>query len=104
MDRRTLLALLLTEAVIVMTPILFPAPPRRPVDTTALAATDSAAAPSQLPPPVAAPTQTLTQGPTPPTQARAAVMTQPAVRVDTTTVTTQHAVYRFSSLGATPIQ
>jgi YidC/Oxa1 family membrane protein insertase len=103
MDRRTLLALLLTAAVIVMTPILFPAPPRRPADTTALA-TDSVASPGQLPPAIAAPTKTPTQGPTPPTQVRPGTQAGPVARVDTTTVTTQHAVYRFSSLGATPVQ
>src|SRR5687768_15933711 len=101
MDRRTLIALMLTAAVIVVTPIIFPAPPRRPVDTTAIDST-AAPSPSQAQPAVSTPTPAAT-----PTQARpqvpAQTQTQTAVREDTTTVTTQHAVYRFSSFGATPV-
>src|SRR5687768_11398007 len=106
MDRRTVLALLLTAGVIIVTPILFPAP-RRPapvVDSTALAP-DSAARRSesesetqtraQTRQPVASQTQTRTQTQT---------QTPTAAREDTTTVTTQHAVYRISSMGATPVE
>jgi YidC/Oxa1 family membrane protein insertase len=97
MDRRTLLALLLTAAVIVLTPILFPGKPRVPVDSAAIAA-DSATAPPQAQPAISAAPSTPTQArPQTPTQ------TQTVVREETTTVTTHHSVYHISSLGAAPV-
>jgi YidC/Oxa1 family membrane protein insertase len=97
MDRRTLLALLLTATVIVLTPILFPAPPRPrpPIDTTVVAR-DTAASQSQpqsqkqAAPGIVRPTQTPT-----------ATETETEAQ---TVVATQHAIYRFSSLGATPVE
>ena len=99
MDRRTLLALLLTATVIILTPILFPAPPRPrpPVDSTALARDTVLPAPTVAAPPSAPATVRAAPPPSP-------VQTRPALREDTTTVTTQHATYRISSLGATPVE
>jgi len=99
MDRRTLLALGLTALVIMVTPILFPAPPRPPMpvdstlDTTARAPAAAVAAPSATP------------SPTPPrrdTPRAAAVAPAPAVRPETTTVETGRAIFQFVSPGATP--
>lgn len=98
MDRRTLLALLLTAAVILVTPILFPGPPRRPiVDTTAIARQSESQSVSQSQP--EAP-RTVSAAPSQPSQTQ----TQTAVPEQFTTVTTQHAVYRISSLGGTPAE
>src|SRR5205085_2288755 len=100
MDRRTLLALLLTAAVIVMTPIIFPGKPRQPVDTAAIVADSAVASTPPAQPTVAAPTQ----GRTPTTaQTRAPAPGVPVVREETTTVTTRHTVYHISSLGAAPV-
>ena len=101
MDRRTLLALLLTAIVIVATPILFPAPRRNaPVDSTLVAdsvtaragATTTAqpATPAQR-----APAPTIGAAPAP-----AAAIPPAPVAIETTTVTTNKATYRFE--GATP--
>src|SRR5689334_3868017 len=99
MDRRTLLALLLTAAVIVLTPIIFPSKPRVPVDSAAIAR-DSVVASSPAQPTVSAAPATPAPGraqPQTPTQA------QTVVREETTTVTTRHSVYHISSLGAAPV-
>lgn len=94
MDRRTLLALLLTAAVILVTPILFPGPPRRPiVDTTALQP-EAAQAP-----------RTVSAAPSQPQPAQARTLPQPPAAAEQfTTVTTQHAVYSISSVGGTPAE
>src|SRR5687767_3521297 len=106
MDRRTLLALVLTAIVIVATPILFPTQRQpRGVDSLALAPdslSQRARDTARLPQPPA------TQTPTPnqPTirGTRPATPAAPApARVETTTVRTRHAVLRFSSHGATPV-
>jgi len=96
MDRRTLLALLLTAIVIVATPFIFPAP-RRVMDTTV--AMDSA-----LP---TAPTQAqVTQAPATVAPAPAAVapapIAVPVAPIDTVTVATNRATYHFEGPGATP--
>jgi YidC/Oxa1 family membrane protein insertase len=94
MDRRTLLALLLTAIVIVATPIIFPAP-RRPVPVDTTAAADSTPAP----PATATPDQPVQRAPAPPAVMPAPVVAQ--VAVETTTVVTDRATYRFVG-GATP--
>ena len=102
MDRRTLLALLLTAIVIVATPILFPSP-RRPLPDSAAIVADSGA-PQTTPrpaPAVSAGTKTVT--PAPAAAAPATPVAAPAVTVETTTVATNRAVYRFASPGASPV-
>ena len=98
MDRRTLLALLLSALVIVFTPMLFrglgwrQAPPPRPArDTsTALRAAPASPAPEAVPPPVV----TLPVSATP----------APAARItsDTTSVAIGNAQYTFAAAGAAP--
>src|SRR5256885_16039836 len=94
MDRRTLLALLLTAIVIVATPMLFPSPKRAPQRVRDSSATriDSFAAPS----PAAAegvPTRTTAPVAPPP---------QRMVAAETTVVRTTRAVYAIVSPGGTP--
>ena len=99
MDRRTLLALLLTAIVIVVTPKIFPTA-RRDVpasDTLAVSAPDSART-SAAPTP-AVPPSTPTIGPAQP----APVQAPRAVVAETTTVRTQHAIYSIVSPGGTPV-
>jgi YidC/Oxa1 family membrane protein insertase len=102
MDRRTLLALLLTAIVIVVTPILFPSSRARPpVAGDTIAATPDTARP---------PTATGTAPAAPPANAPASAVAPrtpqtapaPVVRGETTTVQTKLAVYRIVSLGGTP--
>src|SRR5437870_4790867 len=94
MDRRTLFALLLTAIVIVVTPMLFPAPkqPRRPTSDTTRMPRDSVATTAiddKAPPPRAS-------------------MTKPAspmartASAETTMVRTNRAVYYLVSPGGTP--
>src|SRR5688572_18078868 len=95
MDRRTVLALVLTALVIVATPMLFP-PARRPaVDTTALNRRDSV--PATVTEPAPAPPTT-----SPPVQRPVASRAPAAIRPETTVVRTDHAIYRISSVGGTP--
>ena len=98
MDRRTLLALLLTAIVIVLTPKIFPSPARQvPVqDTLAASATDTA---RTIAPTPTAPAPVV--GPARPATAPAAAPA--SVRAETTTVRTQHALYSIVSPGATPV-
>ena len=95
MDRRTLLALALTAIVIVLTPMLFPAPrqQRRPADTsrgerpeTTKTQAPSVPAPTQPQPSIGAPTRTAPA---------------PTVGAETTTVQTQRGIYRIVSPGGT---
>ena len=112
MDRRTLLALVLTAIVIVATPILFPTQRPRPrvVDTTALARDTAATRPADsarvTPTPVSAPASTAQKQPTigaaPPTPRATAVAPAAPSRPETTTVRTRHAVVRIVSPGGTP--
>jgi len=98
MDRRTLLALLLTAIVIVATPMLFPSSrqQRRPlVDTLQTRARDSVT----TPPPAARSPSVSAAGPA----VRAATTTAlVASRAETTVVRTTHAIYSIVSPGATP--
>jgi YidC/Oxa1 family membrane protein insertase len=98
MDRRTLLALLLTAIVIVATPIIFPAP-RRPIPDS-LAIVDSTADSSRPAPTVTTlpPAGAISAAPRTPAPAP---VVAPAV-VETTTVVTNRAMYRFENGAATP--
>jgi YidC/Oxa1 family membrane protein insertase len=103
MDRRTLLALLLTAIVIVVTPMLFPGPRQQRsaiTDTIATRTPDTVAqTPAAIqvaPPPVAtAPTRSA-----PSAQAAPSFLT---ARPETTTVQTKHATFRLLNLGGTPV-
>src|SRR5687768_11574724 len=99
MDRRTLLALLLTAIVIVLTPKIFSTPARQlPVqDTLAVSATDSVRSAAPTTPAAPAPTVGPARASTAPTVAPA------IVRAETTTVRTQHALYSIVSPGGTPV-
>jgi YidC/Oxa1 family membrane protein insertase len=100
MDRRTLLALLLTAIVIVVTPMLFKTPPRRPtpvvVDTAAARDTAQRSAPTPTPPAIAS------AAPAPRTIGAAAARVPATVRPETTVVRTNRAVYALVSPGGTP--
>ena len=98
MDRRTLLALLLTAIVIVITPMVFPSPRRQPVPTDTVTPTaDSARDTVPRPAPAAvAPAPAV-----PPPTVGAAPATS-TVRAETTVVRTQHAQFAIVSPGGTP--
>jgi YidC/Oxa1 family membrane protein insertase len=106
MDRRTLLALVLTAIVIVATPILFPSPRQQPRGADSLALTRDSV-PARQADSVRAPQTPATAPRTPqPTigAARPAAPQAPALaRVETTTVRTRHAVHRIASMGASPV-
>lgn len=95
MDQRTLLALSLTAIVIVVTPLLFPAPrqPRAPVsDSVAAPRREAPAAPAA---PTAAPGVSARQSTSPPGARQRA-------RSETTTVRTARAIYQIVSPGGVP--
>jgi YidC/Oxa1 family membrane protein insertase len=96
MDRRFLLALLLSAVVIGVTPWLFPTP-KTPVTATAV---DAAATPSQ--PATVAPI-TAPQGPAPGAVVALPPANQPLPRSDTLFVSTPKVEYGFSALGAAPV-
>jgi YidC/Oxa1 family membrane protein insertase len=104
MDRRTLLALLLTAIVIVITPMLFRSPRRQPTPTDTLTAARPDTTRDTVPTPAAQPS--------PPTQPARPATTQPSVgvatapppvRAETTLVRTEHAEYAIVSPGGTPV-
>jgi YidC/Oxa1 family membrane protein insertase len=101
MDRRTLIALVLTAIVIVATPMLFPSARRRPApppaDTGRVAPRDAALPALPTLPTVAPPAQPTPSAPT----ISAAPPTAPA-RAETTLVRTNHAVHAIVSPGGTP--
>src|ERR1051325_975395 len=99
MDRRTLLALVLTAIVIVVTPILFPGPKRPLVNRDSVAIADSLARRDTTAiAPQPAPTIAATPG-----KPRPTATATPVVTVETTTVATPQAVYRIANVGATPV-
>ncbi len=102
MDRRTLLALLLTAIVIVATPLLFRAPrqTRSPLsDSSRIQARDTLAV--EAPTPVAGPTQPSAPAARPSIRETQRPATA-AIRAETTLVRSEHAVYAIVSPGATP--
>src|SRR5688572_28017770 len=100
MDRRTLLALLLTAIVIVITPMLFKSPRRQPppVTTDTLAATRPDTTRDTAPAPAAQPARPAVAQPT-----IGAAAAPRQVRAETTLVRTEHAVYAIVSPGGTPV-
>ena len=123
MDRRFILALVLTAAVVIGVPLLFPTPPRPPV--AAGTVTDSLAADSLRRDSLASPAGATAAGvvaPAPQVAAAAsagvaasvdtgapsvAVVREeaavPPVAAETVTVTTPLSTYRFSNVGAAPV-
>jgi YidC/Oxa1 family membrane protein insertase len=89
MERRLLFAIVLMVAILVVPSLFLKSSPRRPLaraDSGATRAQPAAAEP-EVAPPVAAPSL--------------AAPARVALAEDTTTLTTAHAAYRFSSIGAT---
>ena len=108
MDKRFFLALFLSLIAIAVSQLLFPAAKPGPSsrrnasapDSTALgsAVSSSSTSPGALPSGVPAATNTVTTS----NKTRLAAAVRPT-SAETTTVTTQKAIYRFSSLGAAPV-
>jgi YidC/Oxa1 family membrane protein insertase len=99
MEKRMILALVLTAAVVGLTPVLFPPAPR-----PAGSADSAAVAPATREP--AASTTAQPVAPVPVAQAPAVVDSTaalPVLRAESTTVTTDLATYRFTSVGAAPV-
>src|SRR5688500_15433305 len=103
MEKRMILALVLTAAVVGLTPVLFPgAPaPARRADSTAVAPASAQRAPERAqqaavttPVPVAASPVV--------TSVADSVAIVPAARADSSVVTTDLATYRFVDVGAAP--
>ena len=120
MDRRFILALVLTAAVVIGVPLLFPTPPRPPVaaatvpdslladsvqrDSLARLAAAPAAAPVAPAPQVAGAPVAAAEG----VGAPGVTVVQeesglPPATADTVTVTTPLSTYRFSNVGAAPV-
>ncbi|HMC53886.1 MAG TPA: membrane protein insertase YidC [Gemmatimonadaceae bacterium] len=102
MDRRTLLALLLTAIVIVATPMLFPSPRRPAVDTAAVNADTTRR--GAIPPAPAAQQPAESPGAARALARPAPTAAQtPVVRAETTVVTTPRASYAIASPGGAPV-
>jgi YidC/Oxa1 family membrane protein insertase len=98
MDRRVILALVLSALVFFLTPVLFPSPPPvvdAPPDTV-VASPHPIPGPAPVPVPAERPALT----PAPDPAAAPAPAPEPAVAAETTVVVTPRATYRFSSVGA----
>src|SRR4051812_19378019 len=100
MNKRTFIALLLTALVIVVTPMLFPSPPKpRPIAGPASADTSARGATSQ----VAGATTAVAPVPAASSAPANAAPTVAAVRAETTTVSDEGVRYSFTSAGAAPL-
>jgi YidC/Oxa1 family membrane protein insertase len=100
MDKKTLLAIVLTALVIVITPMIFPTPtpPVRPVDSAVVQSPVATPTPTQA----AAPSGTVAPGST-----RTTAPVAPPVRarpVETVSVQTTRSIYTLSSAGGVPTQ
>ncbi len=110
MDKRIILALGLTVIVVVLTPILFPTPPRplvvpqRAADSTAQT-TQPGGGTSKATVPVASVTSVAASPPTSAgsPSALAPTSTEGLVAAETIRVSTPKVTYRFSTVGAVPI-
>jgi len=103
MDKRTLLALLLTAIVIVVTPMLFPAPRQpRPVTDTTQVARDTAR-PERGPAAIPAPTAGVSAAPRAGVTAPPVALAPRAAAPETTVVRTERAAFAIASPGATPV-
>lgn len=104
MDRRLLLALLLTTVVVLAVPRLFPTPPqKRPVAARTADTTRAAAATATPAAPAPAAARPAASAPAGDTTARA-VSALPAAPAETVTVATPRVIYTFNTVGAYPIQ
>lgn len=106
MEKRMILALVLTAAVVGLTPVLFPpAPvPARRADSTAVAPAASAQrAPDQAQQPAVTTPVPVAVSPVVPTIADSATGVAPVARTDSAVVTTDLATYRFVDVGAAPV-
>ena len=106
MDKRFLLALLLTALVVIVTPMLFrPAPAPMEPDTARSALDTTASQPPETSRPAPSPStgvlapassgETQPSTPTPPVR--------PSVAADTVTISTPTTIYRFTNYGAVPV-
>ena len=107
MDRRTLLALLLTAGVIVVTPMLFPSPRKKPVATDTLRSPrpDTVALPplpSANPATASTTTQPVAGPPSVKSAPAASGSAAAAVTAETTVVRTERTVFSLVSPGGTP--
>lgn len=103
MDRRFLLAIILTALVVIGVPMLFPTPPTRPgaADSTQVITRREATGAADTPTAAATPPAT-----TPSITARgdtAVTAAVVAIRPETTVVVTPRVTYRFSNVGAAPL-
>ena len=100
MEKRMILALVLTAAVVGLTPVLFPpAPiPARRADSTAVAPPTRSTRATQ---PATAVARTPASAVAPAADSAAAPVS--AIRADSTVVTTELATYRFLNVGAAPV-
>ena len=103
MDKRFFLALVLTAAVIVVVPLLFPSAERRAVVTTVNDSTPRAARATDSVPRVATQRAADTATRSASSGAGATTVAVPPVRAETTTLHARHATYAFTSHGALPI-
>ena len=108
MDKRFFLALFLSLIAIAVSQLLFP--PAKPIPnqrkaTTgdSVSSTASSTVPQATVPSVAAPATASGNVVTPTGSANKVPASAPGVAAETTVVTTQKAIYKFSNLGATPV-
>ncbi len=109
MDKRFFLALFLSLVVIAISQLLFPPPKSKPGsgtpaigDSTSAQARSASSASSTLATPSSASSQR-NVGPKPGSQIATVADTTARATVETTTVVTPKAIYKFSSLGAAPV-
>ena len=105
MDKRFLLALLLTALVVIVTPMLFRPAPAPVVSDSATSTLDTPTVQRETPRPAASgvpgtPSPATPATPTPP---QGAVPITPTVTADTATITTATTIYRFTNVGAVPV-
>jgi YidC/Oxa1 family membrane protein insertase len=107
MEKRMILALVLTAAVVGLTPVLFPgAPvPGRRADSTAVApvAAGGTRAPARAQPPAVTTPAPATAAPTVTAVTDSAATASAVASPDSTVVTTDLATYRFVDVGAAPV-
>ena len=108
MDKRLLIALLLTAIVVAVTPMLFPTPRRTPATSDSATSTPSANRSSQAtaqPPVVSQPGPASVTLPTVDSIAGVVAPSAEGTGADRkiTTITTDRSVFQFSNLGAAPV-
>jgi YidC/Oxa1 family membrane protein insertase len=100
MDKRLLIALLLTAVVVAVTPVIFPTPRRTPVSSTATpSSSEKVVAPAKAGTVVESPALT----PVIDSPAVNIAAVPAGVRPELTTVNTARSIYRFTNYGAAPV-